>query len=155
MCGGAQTAAKHKQTFILLPILDFAMPLFTVFSRFLFLTALLCATVAQAADPAASPAAQARYKQEMALCDSGTSNQSDATCKIEAERALAEARRGGLDTAAPSQYQQNALRRCAVFQGEERVACEARLRGTSEAQGSVQSGGILRKNTTTVPVPAP
>lgn len=126
-----------------------------IFSRLLFLTVLLCTTAAQAVDPPASAGAQARYRQDMALCNSGKSNQSVATCKIEAERALAEARRGGLTAAEPSQYQQNALRRCAVFQGDERTACEARMREPSDVQGSVESGGILRENITLVPLPAP
>ncbi|WP_367847362.1 hypothetical protein [Rhodoferax sp. WC2427] len=120
----------------------------------LLLTALLCTAAAQAADPAASASAQARYKQDMALCNSGKSNQSFATCKIEAERALAEARRGGLTAAAPSEYQQNALRRCEVFQGDERTACEARMRQPEGVDGSVQSGGVLRESVTIVPVPA-
>jgi hypothetical protein len=157
MCAAAQTAAALAEHIHLLPLQDFTMPMSlpTAFGRFLFLTALLCATATQAADPAASSAAQARYKQDMALCNSGKSHQSVATCKIEAEHALAEARRGGLTAAAPSEYQQNALRRCGVFQGDERSACEARMRDPSDIQGSVQSGGILRESVTTVPVPAP
>ncbi len=121
----------------------------------LLLSALLCTAAAQAADPAASAGARARFQQDMALCNSGKSNQNAATCKIEAERALAESRRGGLTAAAPSQYQQNALRRCAVFQGDERSACEARMRQPEGIDGSAQSGGVLRENTTTVPMPAP
>lgn len=131
------------------------MPIRTALSLTLYLTALLCAAAAQAAEPAALAGAQARYKQDMALCNSGKSNQTVATCKIEAERALAEARRGGLTGAAPSEYQQNALRRCGVFQGDDRTDCEARIRDPSDVQGSAQSGGILRKNITIVPVPAP
>ncbi|MBC7683369.1 MAG: hypothetical protein H7172_13650 [Ferruginibacter sp.] len=131
------------------------MPTTAILCRSLYLTALLCATTAQAADPAASASAQARYRQDMALCNSGKSNQSPATCKIEAERALAEGRRGGLTEAAPSQYQQNALRRCAVFQADERVACEARMRQPEGVDGSVQSGGVLRESVNSVPVPAP
>ena len=131
------------------------MPILNVLSRSLFLSALLCVTAVQAADPAAAPGAQARYKQDMALCNSGQSNQSVATCKIEAERALAEARRGGLTAASPSDYAHNALRRCAVFQGDERTACESRMQNPSNLQGSVQSGGILRESVTVVPVPSP
>ena len=127
--------------------------------RTLFLmSALLCTAAAQAAEPASSTSsasAQARYKQDMALCHSGKSNQNVATCKVEAERALAEARRGGLTAAAPSEYQQNALRRCAVFQGEERTACEVRMQKPEGVSGSAQSGGVLRESVTTVPVPAP
>lgn len=127
----------------------------TVLGRSLFVTSLLCAMAAQAADSAASANAQARYKQDMAVCNSGKSNQNAATCKIEAERALTEARRGGLTAVAQSQYQQNALRRCAVFQSDERTACEARMREPSNVQGSEQSGGILRESVTVVPETAP
>jgi hypothetical protein len=121
----------------------------------LLMTALLCTTAAQATDPAVSAGAQARYKQDMALCNSGQSNQNAATCKIEAERALAESRRGGLTAAAPKEYRQNALRRCAVFQGDERTACEARMHQPEGIDGSAQSGGVLRESVTIVPVPAP
>ncbi|WP_295953772.1 hypothetical protein [Rhodoferax sp.] len=130
------------------------MSIRTTLCRTLFLTALLCTAAAQAADPAASASAQARYKQDMALCNSGKSNQNVATCKIEAERALAESRRGGLTTEAPSEYQQNALRRCAVFQGDDRKDCEARMRQPEGVEGSAQSGGVLRESVTIVPVPA-
>ena len=130
------------------------MPILTALSRSLFLTALLCASAAQAADAAASAGAQARYKQEMVLCHSGKSYQNAATCKTEAENALAESRRGGLTTATPSEYQKNALRRCGVFQGDDLAACEVRMRDPSDLQGSVQGGGILRESVTIVPVPA-
>lgn len=123
----------------------------------LLMTALVCAAAAHAADPSTSTAsagAQARYKQDIALCNSGKSNQNATTCKVEAERALAESLRGGLTAAAPSVYQQNSLRRCAVFQGDERTACEARMRQPEGVEGSAQSGGVLRENVTIVPVPA-
>jgi hypothetical protein len=32
-----------------------------------------------------------------------------------------------------------------VFKGDEREACEARVRGDGSSTGSVQSGGILRE----------
>ena len=81
----------------------------------------------------ASAEAEARYKQEMAVCNSGQSNQDAATCRTEARNALAEARRNGL-TAAPDQYQSNAMQRCSVFKGSDRTDCEARMSGS--VQGS-------------------
>ena len=117
--------------------------------------ALLCGSGARAQEPAPSPAAQAQYQREMAVCNNGQSNQATATCRIEAERALAEARRGGLTAAPSDQYQKNALQRCDAFQGADRSECEARMRDPNGVAGSAQSGGILRESVTLVPLPAP
>ncbi|MDO8455873.1 MAG: hypothetical protein Q7T07_03050 [Burkholderiaceae bacterium] len=92
--------------------------------------------------------AQARYRQDMAVCNSGQSNQSIATCRQEARNALAEARRGGLNDA-PGQYQQNMLQRCNAFKGDDRNDCIVRMQGSVE--GSVGSGGVLREGVTIVP----
>ena len=119
--------------------------------RRLALTAgtLLCASAALAANPYAE--AQARYQQEMARCNSGQSNQDPVTCRTEARNALAEARRGGLTAAAPAQYESNALQRCNAFQGDDRMACEARMRGDAKIDGSVGAGGILREGVIVIP----
>ena len=96
--------------------------------------------------------AQSRYRQDIAACDSGQSNQDRATCRREAGSALAEAKRGALDDAAP-QYQQNALQRCNVHKdAEERLACEARVNGQGTIEGSAAAGGILRQSVTVTPV---
>ncbi len=92
--------------------------------------------------------AQARYRQDMAVCNSGQSSQSLATCRLEARNALAEARRGGLNDA-PGQYQQNMLQRCNAFKDDDRNDCVARMQGSME--GSVGSGGVLREGVTIVP----
>ncbi|MDO8284643.1 MAG: hypothetical protein Q7T69_06540 [Rhodoferax sp.] len=113
----------------------------------------LIATGAALAGPSSSAAdAQARYRQEMALCNSGQSSQSLETCRTEARNAYAEARRGGLNDA-PDQYTRNAVQRCAEFKGDERSACDARVLSPSRIEGSVEAGGILRESTITVPVP--
>ena len=91
--------------------------------------------------------AQARFRQDMAACNSGQSSQDLATCRLEARNALAEAKRGGLNEA-PGQYKSNALQRCAALQGDNRSDCESRLRGEGSSQGSVEGGGILRETTT-------
>lgn len=111
---------------------------------------LLCASAALAANPGAVADAQARYRQDMAICNSGQSNQDITTCRLEARNALAEARRGGLNDAA-GQYQQNALQRCGALKGEDRSDCEARMRGEGSSEGSVGGGGILRESVTIVP----
>ena len=116
--------------------------------------ALLCATATLAADVSSSSSAQARFRQEMAVCNSGQSNQDAGTCREEARRALAAARSGALNDA-PGQYQQNAQQRCGSLQGGDRSDCEARMRGEGSATGSVAAGGLLRESvTTTITVPA-
>jgi hypothetical protein len=111
---------------------------------------LLACTTALAANAGALADAQARYRQDMAACNSGKSNQDLATCRLEAKNALAEARRGGLNDA-PDQYPQNALRRCEVHKGDDRAACEIRMRGEGRVDGSAAGGGILRESEIVVP----
>ncbi len=95
--------------------------------------------------------AQARYRQEMADCKSGKSQGDPVACQREAQNALAEARRGQLQSA-PGQYQQNALRRCAAHQGDDRADCEARIRDPGNSSGSVEAGGVLRSSIRVVPM---
>ena len=112
---------------------------------------MFCATAALAAPAGAAAEAQARYRQDMAACNSGQSQQDLATCRREAGNALAEARLGHLNDA-PGQYQQNALRRCQVHEGEDRLACEARMGAEGNTEGSAATGGILRQAVTITPV---
>jgi hypothetical protein len=116
----------------------------------LALTTLACVANAQAASPGASTQAQARYQHEMAVCNSGQSNQSVATCRREAGAALAEAKRGALNSN-PTQYQSNALQRCAAHQGDDRVACEARIVGQGNVTTGTEAGGLLRESITVTP----
>jgi len=111
---------------------------------------LLCSTAALATNAGALADAQARYRQDMAVCNSGRSNQDLATCRLEAKNALAAAKRGGLKDA-PDQYQQNALRRCDAHQGDDRIACQARILGEGNVESGVQDGGVLRKSIMVVP----
>lgn len=113
----------------------------------------LCAvTTAVAASPSRDMAdAQARYRQEMAVCNSGQSHQDVRVCRTEARNALAEAKRGGLSDA-PNQYSRNAAQRCTEFQGDERTACEARVFNPSRVDGSVSGGGLVRESVISVPV---
>ena len=77
---------------------------------------LLSSVAALAAPSTEATEAQARYRQDMAACNSGQTQQAPATCRREAGNALAEARRGHLNDA-PGQYQHNALLRCKLRQG--------------------------------------
>ncbi len=89
--------------------------------------------------------AQARYKVEMAECTRLTNQEELKTCRLEARNALAEAKRNQLDDASASAFQTNQSRRCDAHAGEERTACEARMRGEGRTEGSVSEGGILRE----------
>jgi hypothetical protein len=95
--------------------------------------------------------AQVRYRQDIAVCDSGQSNQPQNVCRIEARNALAEAKRGGLTDAGSDQYARNAVRRCAEFQGDDRAACEARVFNPSRVDGSVGGGGLVRESIVILP----
>lgn len=111
---------------------------------------LLCATAALAAPASVATEAQARYRQDMAACNSGQTQQDLATCRSEAGSALAEARRGRLNDA-PGQHHQNALLRCQVHEGDDRLACEARMGVNGSTEGSAATGGILRQAVTVTP----
>lgn len=107
---------------------------------------LLSLTAAYADDTAA-----ARYRQELSACNSGQSGQDMATCRTEARNALAASRRGRLANSEPPQMEQNAIQRCAVFQGDERSACWARIRQPDAVEGNVTKGGVLRESVEIVP----
>jgi hypothetical protein len=104
---------------------------------------LICATAAAA--PSGSPAAaEAQYRQERAVCTSGTSNQDRSTCMREAGAAYAEAKRGTLGKG-DVDYAKNAHARCEKLQDTERTACMARMDGQGTTSGSVAGGGIYRE----------
>lgn len=111
---------------------------------------LVCASGVLAASPNAFTEAQARYRQDIVVCDGGQSNQDRVTCRIEAKHALAAAKRGALNDE-PGQYQQNALQRCGVHKDEDRRACETRMTGQGSAEGSAAAGGVLRQSVTITP----
>ena len=108
--------------------------------------AVFLASAAWAAPAASRDEAQQRYRQDLAACDGATDYQTPETCRLEARNALAESRRGGLnDALTAEQYRANAVQRCAVHQGDDRAACEARMRGEGRVEGSVGQGGLLRE----------
>ena len=115
------------------------------------LGSVLIANAAFAGSSNATADAQARYRQEMAVCNSGQSNQPLNICRTEARNALAEAKRGGLTDAAQDQYTRNAVNRCKEFQGDDRSACEARVLSPSRVDGSVGGGGLVRESIVIVP----
>ena len=122
--------------------------------------ALLAASAAQAAAPAAPLDAQARYKKEVEVCNTGKSNQDRATCLREANNALDEAKRQRLDNGqSKAQLRANALARCDVQPAADQEACRARARADGVVSGTPAAGGVLREHVeveTIVPAaPAP
>ncbi len=96
--------------------------------------------------------ANARYQAERAVCTSGQSNQSRATCLREAGAALQEAKRGHLRDD-PATDSQNALLRCNALPPADKDACQRRVNGEGTTSGSVLEGGELHELTVTVPDP--
>ena len=89
---------------------------------------------------------------EMAACNNGSTQQSRETCMTEVRNANAAKRAGKVDNAG-GQFNANALMRCNVLQGEDKIACEARVIGYGNPQGSVAGGGVITQVETVV-VPA-
>ncbi len=116
-------------------------------------SATLLGTGANAADHNTTADAQARYRNDRAACLNGQSNQDRATCLKEAGAALQEARRGRLDNGrdGESQFEKNRLLRCDSQPAQDRADCLRRMNGEGVTRGSVESGGIYRELTTTVP----
>jgi hypothetical protein len=116
---------------------------------FLAAQALLCASLSFGAhaQTEAEPhnELQARYQQDLAECEAQQATQDLAACRLEARNALAEAKRNLLTDTTANLFEKNQLKRCRVFKGDDREACEARVRNEGSSTGSVQSGGILRE----------
>jgi hypothetical protein len=87
----------------------------------------------------------ARYQEDLAECEAQKATQDLASCRLEARNALADAKRNLLNDTTANLFEKNQFKRCRVFKGDDREACEARVRGDGSSTGSVQSGGILRE----------
>ena len=85
----------------------------------------------------------------MAACNSGRTQQDRTTCMTEVKNANA-AKRAGLIDNAGGQFEANALLRCNVLKGEDKLACEARVVGYGNPQGSVAGGGVITEVETVV-----
>lgn len=91
------------------------------------------------------------YQHEVQSCMSGRTQQDQATCLREARNAHADKQRGVLEAREDSNLRANALARCDVFtSGEDKAACQARVMGMGETDGSVAGGGVLREAETVV-----
>ena len=88
-------------------------------------------------------------QSELAACNNGTTQQSRESCVAEVQNAQAAKRAGQLGNA-DSQLDTNALQRCNVLQGEDKIACQARVDGYGTISGGVAAGGTLRQIETVV-----
>lgn len=70
-------------------------------------------------------------------------NRPNANVEACVEEALAARQAAPQDGAAP--YERNAALRCRALPAADQPACEARVRGSGKASGSVEEGGILRE----------
>ena len=114
------------------------------------LTALLAVSaIAQIASGTTGIDATGNAASEMAACKNGTTQQSRETCMTEVRNANAAKRAGQLDNAG-GQFRANALARCNVLQGEDKMACEARVAGFGNPDGSVAGGGVITQIETVV-----
>ena len=114
------------------------------------LTALLAVTaIAQIASGTTGIDNTGNAASEMAACNNGTTQQSRETCMTEVRNANAAKRAGQVDNAG-GQFKANALARCDVLQGEDKIACQARVAGLGNPQGSVAGGGVITEIETVV-----
>lgn len=109
-----------------------------------------------AANAGAAPSritqAQTQYQHDMAACKNGQSQENKATCEKEAGAAFEAAKHGQLISAPAGSYQENADNRCANLPGDQRQDCMTLMSDpNAKVQGSVNSGGILRETTITIP----
>ncbi len=122
----------------------------------LTILASLAASLALAQTPSELAAAKAQYKKEVAECAVSNPVVGRADCLREARNTLAEIKHGHMQEVwRPSDYEKNALQRCDVHNGEDKLDCVARMRGLGRTAGSVAGGGIFRELATRKVVPAP
>ena len=118
-------------------------------------SALLAVTAtAQIASGTTGIDATGNAASEMAACKNGTTQESYETCMTEVRNANAAKRAGKVDNA-NGQFDANAMQRCDVLMGDDKLACQARMAGAGTAQGSVAGGGVIREIEVVVPAATP
>ena len=95
-----------------------------------------------------------RFEADRQACQLGRTGQAYAACTREAQAVFAEPP-GSAAPVSAEELQRNNRARCDAQTGEDRTACEARMRGEGSVSGSVSGGGVLRERTTTEIVPSP
>jgi hypothetical protein len=107
------------------------------------------AATAQVATGTTGIDATGSYQSEVQACMSGQTQQDRDTCMKEARNARAEKQRGHLETYGA--HDTHAIARCDVHQvAEDKAACQARVMGMGNADGSVAGGGLIREVETVV-----
>ena len=110
--------------------------------------------MAPAAYAASNDAGMATYKQDVADCKAGRTNQSLHDCLYEARSVLRDTRNGHLKSEPAQELMANAMQRCAVHKQEiDRQACERMVRGQGMVSGSVAGGGEIKEIVTVIPAP--
>ena len=104
----------------------------------------MSAATAQIASGTTGIDATGNAQSELAACNSGKTQQDKTTCLTEVRNANAAKRAGKVDNSG-GQFAANALKRCDVRKGEDRIACQARIQGLGNDDGSVASGGVVRE----------
>ena len=104
----------------------------------------MTAATAQIASGTTGIDATGNAQSELAACNNGKTQQDKATCLTEVKNANAAKRAGQVDNSG-GQFAANALKRCDVLKGEDRIACQARIQGLGSNDGSVASGGVVRQ----------
>lgn len=89
--------------------------------------------------------AEANYNKERAACLAGRTGQDQKTCLKEAAAAREEARRGTLRTASDEDLANNAMLRCQRVAEEDRQDCRDMVMGQGTQDGSVKTGGVLKR----------
>jgi hypothetical protein len=116
---------------------------------FVFSALLVMSATAQIAAGTTGIDATGNAQSEMAACNNGKTQQDRTTCLIEVKNANAAKRAGKVDNAG-GQFQANAMQRCNVLPSQDRIACEARVAGYGNPQGSVAGGGVITEIETVV-----
>ena len=109
----------------------------------------MTAATAQVASGTTGIDATGNAQSEMAACATGRTQQDTETCMKEVRNA-SQARRAGQIDNAGGQYGANSLERCNVLIGEDKFACQARVVGYGNPQGSVAGGGVVTEIETVV-----
>ena len=116
---------------------------------FAFSALLAMSATAQIAAGTTGIDATGNAQSEMAACNNGKTQQDRATCLIEVKNANAAKRAGKVDNAG-GQFQANAMQRCNALPSPDKAACEARVAGYGNPQGSVAGGGVITEIETVV-----
>lgn len=112
--------------------------------------AFLLSPVAEAAGPA-----QSQYQRDVQHCNT-TPGIDKKACLKEAGAAAQASRDNGLAAPGMQAETQNRTQRCDALTGDQRQDCMILMDNKNQVreQGSVQSGGILRETTITIPAPS-